>query len=115
MFYYVDDSDGSLWAYDLEEYARPGLRGPLTPEEVYAIQNPPLTPEQIFANNRNTLDNLLYVATEKMLPHFLLSIDLGSGTDSETQSARAWQNYLKQLVAVDIVPESPQWPELPEN
>lgn len=113
MLYYVDDIDGSLWVYDLEEYAKPGLRGPLTQAEVYAIQNPPLTPEQVMANNQNALENLSYIATSKMLPHLLLAINLGEATDAETLAAKEWQAYLRSLVSVDLSPNSPEWPVPP--
>lgn len=73
---------------------------------------PVLTPEQILAANTQMQVNLMYVSPQAISALFM-AVDLGSGNDSETTKARAWQTFYKDLKAVDLTVASPEWPISP--
>ena len=73
---------------------------------------PPLSTAEIFAKNKSEQDALLSQASQAMAP-VLVSLQLGDATDSETVTAREWQEYYRALKLVDISAQNPVWPTSP--
>lgn len=75
---------------------------------------PPPTPEEILSINQGQQAILLSQASIAMAP-ILVSLQLGDATDDETVIAKAWQGYYRDLKAVDMTVESPEWPVSPNQ
>ncbi|WP_296250323.1 tail fiber assembly protein [Pseudomonas sp. UBA4194] len=84
--------------------------GEFLPPPVPATPLP--TPQEILATNSGVYAQLYAQASQAMTP-LLLSLQLGDADDEETQQAKAWQAYCRQLKAIDLTTAKPEWPELP--
>ena len=113
MSYFIDDSAGALFWYDCDDQAVSGLRGPVTDDEVYSIQNLPLPPNQLLLVNQGLKHERLLLASQIMAP-LLVSLQLGNATDEEIQAAKAWQSYCRALTSIDITTSNPDWPIPPQ-
>lgn len=73
---------------------------------------PVLTPAELLAANTATQKTLMYVTNDAIAALFM-AIDLASATGAEADTARAWQVYFKDVMAVDLTLEAPSWPQRP--
>lgn len=80
----------------------------IAPPEPEAI---PPTPQEIFNNNQAYRGWLLGQVSVEMTPVLLaLQLDVN---DETTAKARAWQDYYRAILLVDLTVANPQWPEKP--
>lgn len=72
------------------------------------------TPEEIAGQRENYRQQLIREASIAMAP-VLLSLNLGDANDDETVTAKAWQSYYRDLMALQISGEGdePEWPSPP--
>lgn len=78
-------------------------------------QEPPHvpTPAEILAANMNEQIARKTQAAAVMAP-ILVNLQLGDATDEETLNAKAWQQYYRDLEAVNLTQQNPDWP-IPPN
>lgn len=76
---------------------------------------PPVAPPaaaDILAANMAMQAALNSQAASAMMP-LLLSLQLGTATDAETTSAKAWQAYSRALQVIDLTAPKANWPTIP--
>ncbi|WP_242173473.1 MULTISPECIES: tail fiber assembly protein [unclassified Pseudomonas] len=81
--------------------------------EIKKYPFPPPSSQENLAANTDRQEALLKSASQAMTP-LLMSLQLGDATDEETASAKAWQGYCRALKAVDLLAQSPSWPDKPD-
>lgn len=113
--YFTNPDDGQVYAYDAEQLDL-GCGAdmvPLTGKKLEVFLNPKPTQAQVRAWNEGEQVFRNDEASKVMTP-LLVSLQLGDATEEETAKAKAWQAYCRALKTVDLMAQSPAWPDKPD-
>lgn len=101
--FFDDNPAGIGWRYDNGNYIRPPAPPPI-----------PQTAEELERFRKLEKERLMREASIAMTPSFM-ALQLGNATDQETLLAKAWQQYYRDLQAVDVSDEDATWPTPPDT
>lgn len=72
------------------------------------------TPQAVIEANKIDYERLLNKANTSMTP-LLMSLQLGNATAEETNKAKSWQAYYRELKAINLSKKDVVWPTPPES